>query len=69
MTDGPLPLLDPTRCTGCGACAAVCPTGCLEPLGAVVWLPRPGECVGCGACEAVCPADAVRVPTPPSPRG
>jgi ferredoxin len=56
-----LPVLDETKCTGCGRCVAVCPTGCLERTGAVVWLPRPLDCVRCGACEVVCPADAVRV--------
>jgi NAD-dependent dihydropyrimidine dehydrogenase PreA subunit len=62
-----LPVLDETRCTGCGRCVGVCPTRCLEPVGAVVWLPRPLDCVRCGACELVCPAGAVRVPvSPPS---
>jgi len=58
----PLPILDERRCTGCGACAAVCPTGCLERLGRTVWLPRPADCVSCGACAAVCPADALHLP-------
>jgi formate hydrogenlyase subunit 6/NADH:ubiquinone oxidoreductase subunit I len=66
----PLPVLDVTRCTGCGDCVAACPTGCLGVSGAVAWLPRPADCVGCGGCEQVCPAGAVRVPAvtpPPSP--
>jgi NAD-dependent dihydropyrimidine dehydrogenase PreA subunit len=63
-----LPVLDVTRCTGCGECVAVCPTDCLAAAGRVVWLPRQADCVGCGACERVCPADAVTVPavTPPA---
>jgi formate hydrogenlyase subunit 6/NADH:ubiquinone oxidoreductase subunit I len=54
-----LPLLDETRCTGCGDCVAVCPTECLAMAGALPWLPRPGDCISCGLCVQVCPADAL----------
>lgn len=67
-----LPELDPARCVGSGGCVAVCPTGCLEMAGAVVWLPRPADCVGCGACEVVCPTGAIRLPAvtrPTAPGG
>lgn len=48
-----------TNCTGCAACASVCPKGCIEML-------RDGEgflypaitqdgCIACGRCEKVCP--------------
>jgi NAD-dependent dihydropyrimidine dehydrogenase PreA subunit len=56
-----LPLLDETRCTGCGDCVAVCPTGCLEMSAFLPWLPRPLDCVACNLCVGVCPADAVRL--------
>jgi formate hydrogenlyase subunit 6/NADH:ubiquinone oxidoreductase subunit I len=56
-----LPLLDPTRCTGCGDCVAVCPTDCLEMSGPLPWLPRPGDCVSCDLCVSVCPAGALRL--------
>lgn len=59
-----LPLLDETRCTGCGDCVAVCPTACLEMTDPIPWLPRPLECVSCGLCEQVCPADALRLAGP-----
>jgi len=59
-----LPLLDETRCTGCGDCASVCPTNCLAMAGAVPWLIRPADCVSCAACRAVCPADAIRLERP-----
>lgn len=44
------------RCTGCGACAAICPAGAIDPA-------RPREtdkdrCIPCGACIRVCPAGA-----------
>jgi ferredoxin len=59
-----LPLLDETRCTGCGDCAAVCPTNCLAMAGVIPWLIRPADCVSCAACVAVCPPDAIRLVLP-----
>jgi MinD superfamily P-loop ATPase len=56
-----LPVLDPARCTGCGDCVAVCPTGCLEMLGPQPWLPRPLDCISCTACVLVCPAQAIEM--------
>ncbi|MGN8939092.1 4Fe-4S binding protein [Bittarella sp. HCP28S3_D9] len=44
------------RCTGCGACAAVCPAGAIDPA-----APKKtdGErCISCAACIAVCPTGA-----------
>ena len=64
MTPAPLPVVDPARCVGAGACVAVCPTGCLELAGPVPWLPRPRDCVHCGACAEVCPVGAVRLEPP-----
>jgi ferredoxin len=59
-----LPLLDETRCTGCGDCVRVCPTDCLEMGGALPWMPRPGDCISCGLCEKVCPAQAIQLTEP-----
>ena len=58
---GELPVLDVTRCTGCGDCVAVCPADCLAMSGARPWLPRPRDCVSCSACELVCPTDAIQL--------
>jgi MinD superfamily P-loop ATPase len=60
-----LPLLDDSRCTGCGDCVRVCPTDCLAMDGPVPWLPRPGDCISCTLCALVCPAEALRL-VPPS---
>jgi len=59
-----VPLLDETRCTGCGDCVLVCPTGCLEMAGPQPWMPRPRDCISCTLCELVCPAEALRLATP-----
>ena len=46
MTES-LPVLDETRCTGCGDCVMVCPAACLAMSGPTPWLPRPLDCVFC----------------------
>jgi ferredoxin len=56
-----LPLLDATRCVGCGDCVAVCPTQCLEIATGVPWLPRPCDCISCNVCVAICPTDALHL--------
>ena len=56
-----LPLLDETRCTGCGDCVPVCPTDCLEMSAGLPWLPRPHDCIGCEVCVLVCTVDAPRL--------
>lgn len=51
---------DKKSCFGCGACAAVCPSGAvsMEMDAEGFYYPRiePSRCTGCGSCTAVCPA-------------
>ncbi|OWK45283.1 4Fe-4S dicluster domain-containing protein [Fimbriiglobus ruber] len=59
-----LPVLDASRCTGCGDCVAACPTRCLESsANGLPWLARPADCVSCAACAAVCPTTAIAMGT------
>jgi Ni,Fe-hydrogenase III small subunit/NAD-dependent dihydropyrimidine dehydrogenase PreA subunit len=51
-----LPAVDATKCAqGCGDCAEACPTGAIEPGGAIDL----GKCLFCTDCAAACPEGAV----------
>lgn len=45
------------NCTGCGACAEVCPQGAIEVIDGRSRTNRT-LCVGCGKCTEVCPNEA-----------
>ena len=53
---------DETRCTHCGACITICPTGAfsLEPKTRNVLFDH-GKCVVCGLCVKACPPHAMRL--------
>jgi thioredoxin reductase/ferredoxin len=57
------PVVDTTRCIGCGSCVAACPE---MPEHQVLGMVRrkavlvsPSDCIGHGACLAACPVDAI----------
>jgi len=57
------PVIDESRCLGCGACVAACPEyphhtvlGLINGKAALV---SPSECIGHGVCKDVCPFDAI----------
>ena len=51
---------DAVRCTGCSACAAVCPRQCIRMRPDSEGFLRPSvqedRCAQCGLCEQLCPA-------------
>jgi NAD-dependent dihydropyrimidine dehydrogenase PreA subunit len=59
-----LPLLDKTRCSGCGDCVLACPTDCLDMAGRLPRLVRPRDCISCTLCVIVCPTRALRMAAP-----
>jgi ferredoxin len=57
------PEIDPARCTGCDACARICPDGALALDGPPreAYLGIPDRCSGCGLCVDICEAGALRL--------
>lgn len=55
-----LELAGKSQCTGCTACASVCPQQCIRMVEDVEGFTYPkivnvASCISCGACERVCP--------------
>jgi ferredoxin len=51
--------LDSDTCTGCGACADVCPFGALQAGDRV--SANAAKCWGCGICRSACPSGSLRL--------
>jgi NAD-dependent dihydropyrimidine dehydrogenase PreA subunit len=64
--------IDSERCTGCGACVEVCPTGAIRLVeditGRRAQIDR-AVCRECQACIQVCPEEAIRVEAEPAVEG
>lgn len=59
-----LPVIDATRCTGCGWCVGVCAPHVLSLEAAPGWqkkstLHDAAGCTGCALCAVKCPFDAI----------
>ncbi|GAB4268385.1 MAG: RnfABCDGE type electron transport complex subunit B [Deferrisomatales bacterium] len=59
--DRGLARIDPEKCTSCGLCATVCPTGNIDDLVEVRYEVRIDDrtCVGCTRCVEACPVEAI----------
>lgn len=53
-----VPVLDPARCTLCGACRDICRYKAIAQFASRLTL-FPDMCHGCGGCFAVCPSGAL----------
>lgn len=57
------PVVDATRCVGCGSCIKACPEQpdhhVLGLISGKAQLVSPSDCIGHGACRAACPVDAI----------
>jgi Fe-S-cluster-containing hydrogenase component 2 len=65
--------VDAARCTGCGACVAMCPVGAMALVGGKARVDEE-TCIGCEACVDACPESAIQpvaqgeiVPVPERP--
>lgn len=60
------PLVDPSRCRGCGRCAEICPFKAVEMVadesGLLTARVLKHNCVGCGGCVGRCPVTAMDMP-------
>jgi MinD superfamily P-loop ATPase len=54
----PVPVVDSSRCTGCGKCAAICQFNALAVAGESV-LVFEELCHSCGGCARICPEQAI----------
>lgn len=51
--------IDEATCTGCGACAGVCPQNCIARTDSGTYAIVQSACLHCGLCFEACPSGAV----------
>ena len=55
------PVLDHKKCTRCGICVEVCPTGAAAIENGDYPAYDPDRCIGCAQCIAMCPEMALKI--------
>ncbi|HDI02278.1 MAG TPA: 4Fe-4S dicluster domain-containing protein [Ignisphaera sp.] len=56
--------IDPSKCTGCGACTRICPSKALSMViegNSVTIRYFIGRCIFCGMCAEICPQNAITI--------
>jgi ferredoxin len=53
-------VIDAEKCTGCGLCVEICPSGTISMRGEKAAVTG-DRSLSCGHCAAVCPAEAITV--------
>ena len=53
------PIIDESRCDGCGLCVELCSTGALALRDGKAVVVNPGTCLYEGVCEDICPRGAI----------
>jgi len=56
------PIIDESRCDGCGLCVELCSTGALALRDGKAVVVNPGACLYEGVCEDICPRGAIGRP-------
>jgi ferredoxin len=57
-----LPVIDLSRCDGCGICVASCPTQAVNLVDGRAKITVPDRCTFCEICESYCPCEAIGRP-------
>jgi NAD-dependent dihydropyrimidine dehydrogenase PreA subunit len=57
-----MPIIDQTRCDGCGLCVTVCKCGALVLSDNIVAILEVDNCGWCTDCELVCATGALQCP-------
>lgn len=57
-----LPIIDKTKCTGCGDCITACTPGALGLRESIAVVADPEACDYCSICEQICPTEAIALP-------
>lgn len=54
-------VVEPEKCTACGACAKVCPVEAVPPVDGAPPIIDQSTCTRCRTCYEVCPVEAIRI--------